>query len=83
MFIDSSEDEYEYVPQGVTKTSDNLETPRNVSPQLCPKNIIDNPPILQPDQIKLQIAKTINNPKYEVNPRKLINSFPVLGRGQS
>ena len=32
MFTDSSEDEDEYVPQGVTKTSDNLETPRNVSP---------------------------------------------------
>ena len=63
MFIDSSEDEDEYVPQGVTKTSDNLETPRNVSPQLCPQNINDNPPILQPVQIKLENEAEISLPQ--------------------
>ena len=63
MFIDSSEDEYEYVPQGVTKTSDNLVTPRNVSPQLCPQNINDNPPILQPVQIKLENEAEISLPQ--------------------
>ena len=54
VFIDSSEDEEDYVPQGVIRTSDNLETPGNISPQLFPQNIIDNPPILQPNQIKLE-----------------------------
>ena len=63
MFIDSSEDEDEYVPQGVTKTSDNLETPRNVYPQLCPQNIIDNPLILQPDQIKLENEAELTLPQ--------------------
>ena len=63
LFIDSSEDEEEYVPQGVIRTSDNVETPRNVSPQLFPQNIIDNPPILQPDQIKSENEAEISLPQ--------------------
>ena len=54
IFVDSSEEEDEYAPQGVTKTSDNLETPRNVSPQLYPQSIINDPPLIQPNQIKLE-----------------------------
>ena len=54
VFIDSSEDEQDYVPQGAIRTSDNLETPGNISPQLFLQNIIDNPPFLQPNQIKLE-----------------------------
>ena len=63
MFIYSSEDEDEYVPQGVTETSDNPETPRNISPQLYPPNISEDPPILQPDQIKLENEAEISLPQ--------------------
>ena len=61
VFIHSSEDEY--VPQGVTETSDNPETPRNVSPQLHSPNISKDPPILQPDQIKLENEAEISLPQ--------------------
>ena len=54
VFIDSSEDEEDYVPQGVIKTSDKLDTPRYISPQPFPQISTNNPPILQPNQIKLE-----------------------------
>ena len=63
VFIYSSEDEDEYVPQGVTETSDNPETPRNISPQLYPPNISEDPPILQPHQIKLENEAEISLPQ--------------------
>jgi len=63
MFIHSSEDEDEYVPQGMTETPDNLKTPRNVSPQLHPPNISEDPPILQPSQIKLENEAEISLPR--------------------
>ena len=63
VFIHSSEDEDEYVPQGMTETPDNPETPRNVSPQLHPPNISEDPPILQPDQIKVENEAEISLPQ--------------------
>ena len=54
VFIDSSEDEEDYIPQGVTRTSDSLETPRNISPLPFSQGSTDNPLILQPGQIKLE-----------------------------
>ena len=80
VFLDSSEDEDEYVPQGVTKTSDNLEKPRNVSPQLSPQNIIDNPPILQPDQIKLENEAEISLPQSRSTSTEMTVRPPVEKR---
>ena len=80
MFIDSSEDEDEYIPQGVTKTSDYLETPRNVSPQLYPPNINDNPPILQPDQIKLENETDIGLPQNGLTSTEMSVRPPVEKR---
>ena len=63
VLTDSSEDEDENIPQGVTETPDMLETPRNIYPSLHPQNVIDNPPILQPDQIKLENEAEISLPQ--------------------
>ena len=63
VLTDSSEDEDENIPQGVTETSDMLATPRNIYPSLHPQNGIDNPPILQPDQIKLENEAEISLPQ--------------------
>ena len=80
VFIDSSEDEDENVPQGVTETSENLETPRNISPPLYPQNIIDNPPILQPDQIKLKNETDISLPQNRLTSTEMTVGPPVEKR---
>ena len=69
--IDSSKDEDECVPQGVTENSDNLETPWNIYPPLYPQNEIGDPPIIQPEQIKLEIETDINSPQNRLTSTEL------------
>ena len=80
VLIDSSEDEDEDVPQGVTETSDKLETPRNIFPPLHPQNVIDNPPILQPDQIKLENETDMNLPQNRLTSAEISVQSPVEKR---
>ena len=80
---DSSEDEDENIPQGVTETPDMLETPRNIYPSLHPQNVIDNPPILQPDQIKLENETDINLPQNRLTPAVISVQPPVEKRKYS
>ena len=83
VLIDSSEDEDEDVPQGVTETSDKLETPRDISPPLHPQNVIDNPPILQPDQIKLENETDMNLPQNRLTSTEISVQPPVEKRKYS
>ena len=80
---DSSEDEDENIPQGATETSDNLETPRNIYPSLHPQNVIDNPPILQPDQIKLENETDMNLPQNRLTSTEISVHPPVEKRKYS
>ena len=80
MFIDSFKDEDDNVPQGVTETSESLEMPRNISPQLNPQNMIDNPPILQPSQIKLENETDINLPQNGLTSTEVTVRPPVEKR---
>ena len=78
--IDSSEDEDECIPQGVTNNSDNSETPWNIHPPLYPQNEIGDPPILQPDQIKLESETDINSPQNRLTSTELAVQHPVEKR---
>ena len=80
LLIDLTEDEDENVPQGVTETSYNLETPRNISPPLHPQNMIDNPPILQPDQIKLENGTDMSLPQNRLTSTEISVQPPVEKR---
>jgi len=78
--IDSSEDEDEDVPQGVPKTSDDLETPRNIPPPILPQDGINEPPILQPSQIKLENEADINLPQDRLTSAETPVQPPVVKR---
>ena len=69
--IDSSEDEDEWVPQGVTKAPDNLVIPQNIYPSLYPRNEIGDSPIIQPEQIKLEGEADINSPQNRLTSTEL------------
>jgi len=78
--IDSSEDEDEDIPQGVPKTSDHLKTPRNIPPPTLPQDGINEPPILQPGQIKLENEANINLPQNRLTSAEIPVQPPVVKR---
>ena len=78
--IDSSEDEDEDISQGVTKTSDQLETPKDIPPPLTPQCGLDKPPILQSNQIKLELETNTNLPQNRLDSAEIVVQPPVEKR---
>ena len=78
--IDSSEDEDEDISQGVTETSDQLETPKDTPPPLLPQSGINNPPILQSNQIKLELETSTNLPQNRLDSAEIVVQPPVEKR---
>ena len=61
--IDSSEDEDECIPQGITEDLNVPITSQNTYPSPYPHNEIGDSPIMQPEQIKLENETDVNSPQ--------------------